>query len=264
MPYPCLHSEAALADVKKLVRSIEMLMPGVADRRYDVQQQLLKVTRKTWRPDVLGLAHYDNPSPLILDVGANRGFFVSAMETVLPSARIVAFEPFPRLASRLQRRFEKRGVRVEGVALGAEIADLPLHVPVYRGMPLDTLSSLHYEQAAGWLTAERIYWFDKSKLEIEKIVVKVRRLDDYDLAPDIVKMYAQRFEPEIIAGGARTLEQHQPVVLAPSRYPDGDKALRALGYERYGYADGRLIHEGEGDYFSWYMTPKGRQRIKLP
>jgi FkbM family methyltransferase len=247
--------------MKKLVRSVELLMPHVADKRYDLQQQLLRRMGKPWRPDVLGLKHLVTPSPLIVDIGANRGFFLSAMETIAPQAKLVAFEPFPRLASLLRQRMQARGVRVEPVGLGAERSQLPLYVPVYRGMPLDTLASMHYEEAAGWLTADRIHWFDASKLKVEKFVVDVRPLDDYGLAPDVVKMYAQRFEPEIVAGGRKTLTEHQPVVLAPSHFPAGDKALREIGYERYGYADGTFIREGEGDYFSWYMTPKSLARL---
>jgi len=247
--------------MKKLVRSFELLMPHVADKRYDLQQRFLRSMGKPWRPDVLGLRHLDEPSPLIVDIGANRGFFVSAMETVVPKAHIVAFEPFPRLAGRLRKRTEGRNVRVEPIGLGAERGRLPLYVPVYRGMPLDTLASMHYEEAAGWLTSDRIHWFDASKLSVEKIVVDVRPLDEYGLAPDVVKIYAQRFEPEIIRGAAQTLAEHQPVVLAPSSFAAGDRALRAIGYERYGYADGTFTREGEGDYFSWYMTPKSLARL---
>ncbi len=250
--------------MKKLVRSVELLMPHVADKRYDFHQRVLRRMGKPWRPDVLGLQHLVMASPLILDIGANRGFFISAMETLVPQGRLVAFEPFPRLASLLRKRTEARDVRVEPVGLGAERGQLPLYVPVYRGMPLDTLASMHYEEAAGWLTAERIHWFDASKLSVQKFIVDVRPLDDFGLAPDVVKMYAQRFEPEIIAGGARTLAEHQPVVLAPSYFPAGDKALRAIGYERYGYADGTFIREGEGDYFSWYLTPKSLGRLSAP
>ena len=247
--------------MKKLVRSFELLMPHIADKRYDLQQRFLRRMGQPWRPDVLGLRHLNKPSPLIIDIGANRGFFISAMETVLPGARLVAFEPFPPLANALRKRTEGRGVQVEPVGLGAERCQLPLYVPVYRGMPLDTLASMHHEEAAGWLTSDRIHWFDASKLKVEKIVVEVRPLDDYGLAPDVVKMYAQRFEPEIIRGAAHTLAEHQPVVLAPSRYAAGDQALRALGYERYGYVDGTFTREGEGDYFSWYMTPKSLARL---
>ena len=82
--------------IKTLVRSVELLVPHVADKRYDIQQQLLRRSGKPWRPDVLGLKHLVTPSPLIVDIGANRGFFISAMETVVPQARLVAFEPFPR------------------------------------------------------------------------------------------------------------------------------------------------------------------------
>ena len=51
------------------------------------------------------------------------------------------------------------------------------------------------------------------------------------------------------------------MVLAPSHFAAGDKALRDVGYERYGYADGTFMRGGEGDYFSWYMTPKSLARL---
>lgn len=250
--------------MKKLVRSVELLMPHVSEHRYEVEQRLLRLMGKVWRADVLGLKYLDHPAPEVLDIGANRGFCISAIQMLLPKARITAFEPFPRLADRLKRRFGPSGVRVEPVALGAEAARLPLYVPVYRGMPLDTLSSLEHAMASGWLDANRIYWFDGSKLEIDKIDVEVRPLDEYGLAPDVVKMYAQSFEPAIVAGGEQTFLKHQPVVLAPSYSPELEKRFRDLGYERYAYVDGKFLRGGKGDYFSWYLTPKGRERLRAP
>ncbi|MGE0698049.1 MAG: FkbM family methyltransferase [Hyphomicrobiaceae bacterium] len=254
--------------VKKLLRSVQMLVPQLADRRYAAQDGVLRLAGRPWRPEVMGLAHLGYESPLVLDIGANRGFFISALEMVRPDARVIAFEPFPRLVEQLRARKSPLHVEVEGVALGSAPDKLPLYVTVYRGFPIDGLSSFDREMAAGWLDADRIHWFDPAALRVDEVMVEVRRLDDYGLAPDIVKMYVQGAEPLVIGGSVETLRRHQPAVLAPAHAPPIDQALRALGYRRYAFRgdarNGRFEREGENGYFSWYMTDRTLDRVRAP
>jgi len=155
------------------------------------------------------------------------------------------------------------------VALGNAAGELPFHVPVYRGYPLDALSSLQREEAAGWLTAERIYWFNASKLSVDTIMVPVRTLDDYALAPSFVKMYVQGSEPAVIEGATRTLTRHWPAVLAPAEEPAVDAAMRRLGYSRFAHSAGGaaghcFVRGGEGSYFSWYLAEPTLGHLKVP
>jgi hypothetical protein len=99
-------------------------------------------------------------------------------------------------------------------------------------------------------------------LHVEKVLVSVKSLDDFDLRPDFVKSYIQGLEPEAIIGAEQTLLKCQPTILAPCRSPVVDKLLRSFGYERFGCKidginNGYFTKGDEGSYFSWYMTSHG-------
>src|SRR6185437_11057874 len=109
------------------------------------------------------------------------------------------------------------------------------YIPVYRGYVFDPLASLDYDEAAGWINSDRFYFFDHTKLRVETDEVSVCRLDDFTTAPDVIKIYAQGYEPEVIRGGENTIEKYEPAIMVPARIPRIDRCLRDLGYTRFGF-----------------------------
>ncbi|MCW2283324.1 FkbM family methyltransferase [Rhodoblastus acidophilus] len=249
---------------KKFARSVSLFFPALRQRRVAAQLALIGWTRRPWRPveAVGGLVGAD---PVIVDVGASRGLSVASMLMMKPAARIVAFEPIKDLADALRARFQGRGdVRVFGCALSDSDDVMTIHVPVYRGCVMDTLAALRREDAADWINPERVYWFDPRELTVKPQRVDVLRLDDLNLAPDILKIYAQSHEPEVIAGAEQTIRRHAPAIMAPARIPRIDASLRDLGYARFAFRDNTFQAEGEGDYTSWYLRPEHRDRFIYP
>jgi FkbM family methyltransferase len=243
--------------VKKALRSAQVAVPQLQEARFSLHLLVLRAARRPWRPDAEAVRFVGMDDPMIVDVGANRGFSIAGFLTLKPRARIVAFEPLPKLAARLQERYHaSSNVTVHPYGLGTADADMAIYIPVYRGWVFDPLAALDYEGAAAWVNSERFYFFDARKLTIQKEQVEIRRLDDFKLSPDIIKIYAQGHEPAIIQGGEATIRRCEPAIMAPARIPAIDACLRDLGYVRHGFSQGRFHVEGEGHSSSWWLRPK--------
>ena len=148
-------------------------------------------------------------SPVVVDGGANKGNVTAALLAALPDACLEAFEPQPRLARKLAKRFagEPR-VRVHAAALGDTAATLPLTV-----MSRPTLSSLLpptgiHDKYAG------------ETLDVTDTVdVPVVRLDAVLARADIIKLDLQGFELPALRGASGLLGTVTAVVAETARYP---------------------------------------------
>lgn len=251
-------------DLKRLARSALFQVPRLYDvvageRRFVLLHRLGRVHEADFRAlATLGLP----PRPLVVDIGANIGQSVLSTLTVLPQATVVGFEPNPgtwpsldRLAARLP------SFRYERVALSDAPGRLELHVPAYRGKVMPALASLDREEARGWLSPHTVLGFREEHLELRSTPVDVRCLDDYDLAPDVVKIDVQGYEEAVVRGGWRTLSEHRPVLVVEVPTP----ALRTLleqelGYEAREWRGGRLEDSRMVQVNQVFLPPARRGR----
>jgi FkbM family methyltransferase len=245
--------------LKKTARSAQVLAPWLQEVRYTVQRRFLEGTGRTWRPEFEALRYLVMHDPVIVDVGASRGFSISAALMLKPGASVIAFEPLADLADALRQRYRcDTRVLINGVALGQKPGTLTIYTPIYRGCRLDSLSSLIYEEAANWPNAERFYRFDPSRLQVEEKHVAVFPLDQFDLKPDILKLYTEGSEIDVLLGAQDTIARAQPVIVAPARNPMVRAALADRGYAQYSF-DGRQFCRGQpGDYWEWFLQSHHR------
>ena len=186
---------------------------------------------------------------LLLDIGAHRGQSAISVLSCTRRLRVLSFEPNPDcraslslLAARHPLRF-----RFRMVAAGSASAAATLWLPGTAGSGLSTQAALNPAEfdkpvvrerlsAAGVDGARRADWRQRR--------VRVQRLDDLGLAPDIVKIDVEGSEPEVLAGLAGTLQAHRPALIIELN--EGERwlpQLRGLGYgfHRYDAAGGRLV-----------------------
>lgn len=241
--------------VKRILRAAQTYFPGLQEFRFDLQRRLLRALALPYRPEYRGVRTFQVQNPLFVDIGANRGLSISTLRTMKPDARIIGFEPNYNLVERLQRLFaEDVNVRVEAFALGDKDGELTLHVPVYRSYRFDGLASVYKHNAERWLNPDRVWGFDPSKLVIEEMRVRIRTLDEFNLAPFLVKIYAQGYEQEIVRGAERTIKRYQPMILIPAHDEGTDALLRTFGYNRYSWVGGKFVREADQGYVVFYAT----------
>jgi FkbM family methyltransferase len=178
-----------------------------------------------------------------VDIGANFGQSIESILLYKPRAEIVSFEPTPWLAQRLARRYQlKNNVRIVPQALADQSGHLTLFVPSYKGLVCEDLASLDRNAAAEWIDEQRVYGFDRSKLEVSEISCEVSTLDAHSLDPIFVKIDVQGCEYRVLKGARETLRRCEPVLLVEDfgSHPRSADLTRELGYEEYYFSGGKL------------------------
>jgi FkbM family methyltransferase len=199
------------------------------------------VSRESWIDRLTALPL--PPAPVIVDGGANKGQVAARLLEAFPAARLEAFEPQPRLARKLAKRFaDDARVRVHGLALGEAPDVLPLAV-----MNRPTLSSL--------LPPTGIHdkYADQTLTVAQTIEVPVARLDAVLGRADVIKLDLQGFELPALRGAAGLLGGASAVVAEAALAPlyAGQALLPEMEtfLERYGFAlDGLydIFRDGDG------------------
>jgi FkbM family methyltransferase len=133
---------------------------------------------------------------MIVDGGANKGRMTARLLQLFPKAHVFAFEPIPRLARKLSKRFdEEPRVTIHSVALGSRTTTLTLNV-----LESATCSSLLEPSGI------RNKHPDKPMGIAQTVSVPVVRLEDELLSsPDIIKLDLQGFELEALKGAQALL-----------------------------------------------------------
>ena len=142
-------------------------------------------------------------SPLVVDGGANKGRTVARLLELLPGCSVLAYEPLPRLARKLAKRFREDGrVRVREAALGSAPARLTLNV-----LESATCSSLLDPEAI------REKHPDKPMDVAQRVEVQVVRLDaDLGDEPRLLKLDLQGYELEALRGAEGLLGEIRGVL----------------------------------------------------
>lgn len=175
----------------------------------------------------------------IVDVGANAGDWAAAALRFCTPRRLMCVEPDPALASALRRRFGAAADVIEA-AVGSSAGTATLHV-----MTNSQLNSLlPAETAMAGL-------FPSEFQPTARIDVKVVRLDDIAAAAariTLLKIDAQGFEKQILAGAAETLARTDLVLLEVNWQPhyDGEATFSELD----------AVLQGHGFCVGNYSKPK--------
>lgn len=198
----------------------------------------------SYEPEIAAVcrAHLD-PARDAVDVGANVGFFSVLMARELPGRRVLAVEPTPAALQRLHANLVRNDVAdqvdvVEG-AVSATAGHFDLSVVDGRE-EYASLGPLVHAYIAG---------------EPHRTVrVTTTPLDDLvearGLAPGFVKIDVEGAEALVLQGAARTLRQHQPVILVELNDPllrqqgSSSRAVLAL-LEEAGYDLSDPSHPGQ-------------------
>jgi len=147
------------------------------------------------------IRQYLQPSDIACDIGANKGSFIYWLSSWCRTGRVIAFEPQPELARRLEancRVIKLDNVKVEAKAAYSRSGKRDLFVP--KGHQPG--ASLNRNAAEGE--------------SFEILSVPVVSLDEYFGEHDkvgLLKIDAEGAEFEILKGAERILRQHAPLLV---------------------------------------------------
>jgi FkbM family methyltransferase len=217
-----------------------------------------------WRVDPeFHLLSRVGPISEVIDIGGNWGQSICALQRAVSPRRIVSFEPNAVLAQRLKRRYESAAVQVHACGLSDADGTFDLFIPRYRNFVYDGLASLDENEARGWLNPETMARFDESKLTIERHPVQVRRLDDFGLNPQAIKIDVQGMEAAVIRGGLATITASRPVMIVETPSDEVVSLLEQAELKPYAYRDGRLSHGWRDAENTVFLTDSHRHRAGL-
>lgn len=174
----------------------------------------------------------------IVDVGAHDGALALPLAR-LQGARVLAFEPLPQAFARCTAAIAGTTIDLRPQALGAAPGTATLEVPVVAGIAQEQWASVAKDYAA-------IAGQDPRVEAIQRTEVEIITLDSLALTDvTAMKIDAEGFEEEVLAGAAETLRRCRPVlsVEVEERHRPGSTArvpalLASLGFEGYFHLDG--------------------------
>lgn len=142
-----------------------------------------------------------SPVPVILDVGANFGFYSLVLAQHLDrSAQVHAFEPGKITADWLESNVKlnhlEKVITIHRLALGAEAG-------------LATLGQRGGDSGQAHLMSKAT---DGESVVVETMDNWVRSQANLRRV-DFIKMDVEGYEPEVLLGGTETLKQHRPLLL---------------------------------------------------
>lgn len=176
---------------------------------------------------------------IFVDVGANTGVYTVMAAAVLPSRRIVAFEPLPSALEILKSNLEINGiahqVELHEIALSETSGTAKFYLPDPGHGLVETSATLEPN-------------FQPSHSSVE---VSISRFDDISI-PDtigVIKVDIEGHEYAFLRGARDVILRDRPIVFAEVVGPSKRAALGAFLHS-VGYVDFRLrpdmaIHDGE-------------------
>lgn len=146
---------------------------------------------------------------IIYDIGANVGTWSLLAKSLIPDAKIFAFEPLPKHQVAFRDTFQANNdIQLHPIALGSSNSSKTLHIT-------------DFSDASSILPPNEESWLKFGVREVAQLPVEVFRLDDYRRThslpfPDLLKLDIQGFEVEALRGGAECLSGVKAILVEVS------------------------------------------------
>lgn len=173
----------------------------------------------------------------VIDIGANDGLSSSFFMSIFRDSRIYIFEP---LKKELNFRHAKNNnkMKIFNTALGSKLENNKLNIPfvfiLFKKFYLSAYSTISKKDDYIYNLNSSLKTFLFYKNIKNKIVdVQIKKLDDYKLKPNIIKLDVEGFENEVIDGSLITIKKNLPILYIerPTNYTK--KILKNIGYKFY-------------------------------
>ncbi len=204
-------------------------------------------------PDFYAFKKVGGGSQVFLDVGANDGVSARAYHKLVPNRPIVSIEPNPHHEPSLKKVKDKiQDFTYYLIGAGDKDGNLVLFTPIYKGIPLTNYASLDIETARKNLDRHMNIRNIGMNAEFSKNDVIIKKLDELNLDPAIIKIDVEGFEDNVILGLMETIKKSRPMIMVEHNhrsYAAIKTLLTALDYtvNAYDVASDKFIEFPESN-----------------
>ena len=240
---------------RNVFRSLQTHVPFLQELRFDARFFIRQTLRTPHEEDFNAFSFLKfKENALFIDIGANRGEAIQSILIKYPhSCKIIGFEPNPIIFEKLKAVYKSnKKVTLHNIGLGSATHKINLFIPFYRNWMFDGLASFYHKEAAEWLKS-RLWNYEEKYLKIKEIICNIKRLDDFDLSPDFIKIDVQGYELEVLKGAQNTIYKSTPVLLLETPSRAVSSFLKDLGYGFYAYRHGNFT-KGNGALNTFCFT----------
>ncbi len=176
-----------------------------------------------------------NKRGLFLDIGANSGQAAMTFAILSKQFHIISFEPNVYLEKELKVVKHFLGKRFEYFMVGAGDVNVAMDffIPLKQGVLMSEEGSFSYSKQLSENTKKRL----GKNYKIIKHKFNIKRIDNFDLYPDIIKIDVEGFEHKAVLGMLKTIKKNKPILLIEERSNKEEifDLLKPLGYHFYHY-----------------------------
>ena len=210
----------------------------------------------------------------IVDIGANDGLSSSYFLSKFNNSTIYIFEPL-KLEKKSLKIKNKNRVKIFNIALGNKKEKNFLNIPYYnilffkKKFYLSAYSTVSKKNKLIFNINKSLktFYFYKKILNF-KTLIKIKKLDDFKMKPDIIKLDVEGFEEKVILGSVNTIKKNLPILYIERPTKRTFLILRSLGYLNFvfdtfnkSFIKTKKIKKNYRNYF--FINIKNLNLIKL-
>lgn len=142
---------------------------------------------------------------VVLDIGANTGFYSLLTTAAHPQVEVIAFEPDPRVVARLTRNVAANDrqdvIEIKPLALSNAAGEAALYIPLQAHGLVETSSSLQHD-------------FKTSHSGVERVAISTLDAEVPDTVDvELIKIDVEGHELEVLEGALQTLARCRPLIM---------------------------------------------------
>ncbi len=174
----------------------------------------------------------------IVDIGVNDGLSTSYFLRIFRNSKFYIFEPLKFDKSYLKNN-QKNSVKYFNLALGEKNSIKYINVPYIEFFSFLKFNLSAYSTISS--SKNQIFEINKSlktfffykNIKNHKLQVKVKKLDNFKIKPDIIKLDVEGHEDQVINGAKNTIKKYKPLLYIERPSKNIIKFLKKIEYEIY-------------------------------
>ena len=180
----------------------------------------------------------------IIDIGVNDGLSTSFFLKIFRNSKFFIFEPLKFDKSYLKNN-KKNFVRYYNFALGEKNSIEYINIPYIKFFSFFKFDLSAYSAISS--SKNPIYEINKSlktfffykKIKNRRLKVKIKKLDNFKIKADVIKLDVEGHEDQVINGAKKTIRTHKPILYIERPSKNIINVLKKMKYEIYVFNDSK-------------------------